>query len=125
MTVWGHLNVSRAWALAPFRLAAEVKVENQAAMVSLGRPGAGEALLESSGFIDVRRVDVPMAWEFPDPDVFARALASTGPGYEAIQNVGEEAFHSAAVELAASTCSRGCHSGHKINVVGYLARKPG
>ena len=24
------------------------------------------------------------AWEFPDPETFARALASTGPAYEAI-----------------------------------------
>ena len=48
LTVWGHLKVSPgAWALAPFRLAAEEKVENQAAMVSLGRPGAGEELLAS------------------------------------------------------------------------------
>ena len=102
-----------AWALAPFRLAAEEKVENQAAMVSLGRPGAGEELLESSGFVDVRRVDVPMAWEFPDPDVFARALASTGPAYEAIQNVGEEAFYVPPSSRLASTCSRGCPSGRR------------
>ena len=80
LTVWGHLKVSPgAWALAPFRLAAADKVENQAAMVSLGRPGAGESLLGACGFIDVERFDVPFAWEFPDPEVFARALASTGP----------------------------------------------
>jgi SAM-dependent methyltransferase len=43
ITVWGHLKVSPgAWALAPLRLAAGEKVGNQAAMVSLGRPGAGE-----------------------------------------------------------------------------------
>jgi SAM-dependent methyltransferase len=125
LTVWGHLKVSPgAWALAPFRLAAEVKVENQAAMVSLGRPGAGEELLESSGFVHVRRVDVPMAWEFPDPDVFARALASTGPAYEAIQNVGEEAFHRAAVELAREHLLEGLPLRAELKVVGYLARKP-
>jgi SAM-dependent methyltransferase len=125
LTVWGHLKVSSgAWALAPLRLAAQEKVENQAAMVSLGRPGAAEVLLESSGFVDIRRVDVPMAWEFPDPDVFARALASTGPGYEAIQNVGEEAFYGSAVELAREHLLEGLPLRAEINVVGCLARKP-
>src|SRR2546430_7277926 len=33
--------------LAPFSLAAAEKVGNQAVMVSLGRPGAGEQLLQS------------------------------------------------------------------------------
>src|SRR5207249_827849 len=98
--------------------------ENQAAMVSLGRPGAGEHLLESCGFAEVQRVDVPFAWEFPDPDAYARALASTGPAYEAIQNVGEEAFHDAAVEQARTQLRDGLPLRAEINVVGYLARKP-
>ena len=69
LTVWGHVKLSPgAWALSPFRLASQDKVDNQAAMVSLGRPGAGESLLESCGFVEVRRVEVPFAWEFADPD---------------------------------------------------------
>jgi SAM-dependent methyltransferase/alkylhydroperoxidase family enzyme len=101
LTVWGHIKVSPgAWALAPFRLAAEEKVDNQAAMVSLGRPGAGESLLETCGFVDTSRVDVPFAWEFADLETFARALASSGPAYEAIQKVGEQAFHDAAADQA-------------------------
>jgi SAM-dependent methyltransferase len=125
LTVWGHLKVSPgAWALSPFRLAAAEKVENQAAMVSLGRPGAGEQLLESCGFVDVERVDVPFAWEFPDPEIYVRALASTGPAYEAIQNVGEEAFRSTALERARQQVRDGVPLRAEINVVGYLARKP-
>jgi SAM-dependent methyltransferase len=125
MTVWGHLKVSPgAWALAPFRLASTEKVDNQAAMVSLGRPGAGEQLLASHGFIDVERVDVPFAWEFADPEVYARGLASTGPAYEAIQNVGEAEFHRAAVEQAQKQRRDGLPLRAEINVVGYLARKP-
>src|SRR6516165_1640898 len=51
ITVWGHIKVSSgAWAFAPFLLAAEPKVQNQANMVALGRPGAGEALLAEVGF---------------------------------------------------------------------------
>ena len=126
ITVWGHLKISPgAWALAPFRLAAADKVDNQAAMVSLGRPGAGEQLLESYGFADIERVDVPFAWEFADPELYARALAATGPAYEAIQNVGEAEFHRAAVEQAREQLRDGLPLRADINVVGYLARKPG
>ena len=125
MTVWGHLKASAGfWALAPFGLAAAEKVGNQAVMVSLGRPGAGEELLRSYGFSDVERLDVPFAWEFADPDLYARALASTGPAYEAIQNVGEAEFHRAAVEQARERLRDGLPLRADINVVGYLARKP-
>jgi SAM-dependent methyltransferase len=125
ITVWGHLKVSPGvWALMPFRLAATAKVDNQAAMVSLGRPGAGEQLLLSHGFADIERVDVPFAWEFADPDVYARALAATGPAYEAIQNVGEAEFHRAAVEQARAELRDGLPLRAELNVVGYLARKP-
>ena len=125
ITVWGHIKVSPgAWALAPFRLAAIEKVGNQAAMVSLGRPGAGEQLLESYGFVDVRRLEVPFAWEFADPLLYARALAATGPAYEAMQNVGEAEFYRAAVEQAQERLRDGLPLRAEINVVGYLARNP-
>jgi SAM-dependent methyltransferase len=125
LSVWGHLKMSPgAWALAPFRLAAASKVENQAAMVSLGRPGVGEDLLTSAGFMDVDRVTLPFAWEFPDPETYARALASSGPAYEAIQNVGEDAFLDAAREQARQQVREGLPLRAEIDVVGYLARKP-
>jgi SAM-dependent methyltransferase len=125
LTVWGHLKVSPgAWALAPFRLASQEKVDNQATMVSLGRPGAGESLLGACGFVDIRRVEVPFAWEFADPEHFARALASTGPAYEAIQHVGQDAFHEAALNQANEQVRDGLPLRADINVVGYLARKP-
>src|SRR5215470_1545183 len=125
ITVWGHLKMSPgAWALAPLRLAAAAKVDNQAAMVSLGRPGAGEQLLQSYGFGDVERMDVPFAWEFADPEVYARALAATGPAFEAIQNVGEAEFRRAAVEEAQAHLRDGLPLRAEIKVVGYLARKP-
>jgi SAM-dependent methyltransferase len=126
ITVWGHLKISPgAWAFAPFRLAAAEKVDNQAMMVSLGRPGAGEQVLESYGFADVERFDVPFALEFADPEVYARALAATGPAYEAIQNVGEAEFHRAAVEQAQGQLRDGLPLRADLKVVGYLARKPG
>jgi SAM-dependent methyltransferase len=125
ITVWGHLKVSPgAWALAPFRLAAAQKVDNQAAMVALGRPGAGEQLLKTYGFLNIERLSVPFAWEFADPELYARALASTGPAYEAIQNVGEDEFHRSAVDQAQAQLLDGLPLRAEINVVGYLACKP-
>jgi SAM-dependent methyltransferase len=125
LTVWGHIKVSPgAWALAPFRLASQEKVDNQAAMVSLGWLGAGESLLESCGFVDIRRVEVPFAWEFADAHLFARALAATGPAHEAIQSIGEEAFHDAAVDQCREQVRDGLPLRAEINVVGYLAHKP-
>jgi SAM-dependent methyltransferase len=125
ITVWGHIKVSPgAWALAPFRLAAEEQVGNQAAMVSLGRPGAGEQLLQEQGFTGIERTAVPFAWDFADPELYARAVASSGPGYMAISNVGEAEFHRAAVEVAGAQLREGLPLRAEINVVGYLARKP-
>jgi SAM-dependent methyltransferase/alkylhydroperoxidase family enzyme len=125
LTVWGHIKASPgAWALRPFTLADEAKVANQAAMVSLGRPGVGEELLTRWGFVDVQRHEIPFAWEFSDPEHFARALASTGPAYEAIQTVGEQEFRRFAVETAAERVREGLPLRAEIKVVGFVARKP-
>ena len=124
ITVWGHIKVSPgAWALAPLRLAAQEKVGNQAAMVSLGRPGAGEELLAARQFTAIERIEVPFALEFADPELYARAIASTGPAYEAIQHVGADAFRRAAVEQATGQLRDGLPLRAEIKVVGYLARK--
>jgi SAM-dependent methyltransferase len=124
LTVWGHIKRSSgAWALAPFTLASPPKVENQAAMVALGRPGAGEDLLTRSGFVGIERIDIPFVWEFADPAAYARALASTGPAYEAIQAVGEDAFTQYATDLARERVREGLPLRAPIAVVGYVARK--
>jgi SAM-dependent methyltransferase/alkylhydroperoxidase family enzyme len=125
ITVWGHIKVSPgAWAFAPFNLAAEPKVQNQAAMVALGRPGAGETLLEESGFVNIERIEVPFVFEFSDPETYARALASTGPAFEAIQAVGEQSFKESAIQLAREKVREGLPLRAPIALVGYLATKP-
>ncbi|MGD0936595.1 MAG: hypothetical protein ABR922_18725, partial [Streptosporangiaceae bacterium] len=70
------------------------------------------------------RLEVPFAWEFADPELYARALAATGPAYEAIQNVGEAEFYRAAVEQAEGQLRDRLPLRADIHVVGYLARKP-
>jgi SAM-dependent methyltransferase len=125
LTVWGHIKASPgAWALAPFRMAAPPQVENQAAMVALGRPGVGEEFLSQHGFIDIERIDIPFAWDFTDPALFARALAATGPAYEAMQNVGEDEFIREATELARAHLRDGLTLRAQIKVEGFVARKP-
>jgi len=115
-----------SWSLgaAPFGLAAAEKAGHQAEMVSPGRPGAGEQLLESDAFAGIERVDVPFAWESADSQLYARALACAGPACQAIQNVGEAEFHRAAVEQARGQLRDSLPVRADINVVGYLARKP-
>jgi SAM-dependent methyltransferase len=125
ITVWGHIKRSPgAWALAPFRLADAGRVANQAAMVSLGRPGVGEEVLGAHGFREIERVDLPFAWEFSDPALYARALASTGPAYEAILQVGEAAFLTAAEAEAAARVRDGLPLRALIALVGFFARTP-
>jgi SAM-dependent methyltransferase/alkylhydroperoxidase family enzyme len=125
LTVWGHIKVSPgAWALAPFSLAAEPKVQNQAAMVALGRPGAGETLLADIGFTHIERIDVPFVFEFADPEAYARAIATTGPAFEAIQAVGEAAFLASATETAREHVREGLPLRASVALVGYLAAKP-
>jgi SAM-dependent methyltransferase/alkylhydroperoxidase family enzyme len=125
LTVWGHLKPAPgSWALAPFRLAAPSKVSNQAAMVSLGRPGVGEALLAEHGFVDIERIDVPFVWEFPDPAAYARAIATTGPAHEAIANVGADRFLAVALEAAERRVRDGLPLRAELPVVGYVARRP-
>ena len=124
LTVWGHIKASPgAWALAPFSLAATPKVENQAAMVALGRPGAGETFLQDAGLTDVVRIDIPFVFEFADPELYARALASTGPAFEAMEAVGEAAFLRAAADLAREKVRAGLPLRAPVAVVGYIARK--
>lgn len=125
VTTWGHVKASPGlWALSPLTLAADEKVRAQAEMKSLGRPGVGEEILAEAGFVTVRRHRVPFAWEFPDAETFARMLAATGPGYEAIQTVGEAEFHRRCVDVAAARVRAGLPLRAEIDCVGFTARVP-
>jgi hypothetical protein len=93
-------------------------------MVALGRPGVGEDLLTRSGFEDVERLDLTFVFEFADPGLYARALASTGPAFEAIEAVGEAAFSAYASNLAQEHVRDGLPLRAAIALVGYVARKP-
>lgn len=124
-TCWGNVGKSEgAWMMAPFLWATEEKIGHQADMVSLGRPGVGEAFLAERGFEVGERFEVPFAFEYSDPETYARGLAATGPAYEAIQSIGEEEFLARAAELARSYVRDGLPLRGRIQLFGYIGTKP-
>ncbi len=125
MTVWGDVGKSPgAWVFAPFRWAGSTRVEHQAKMVSLGRPGVGEAFLETAGFDVQQRFVVPFFMEYTDPAAFARGLAASGPAFEAIQAIGEAEFLRRAAELAEEHVRPGLPLRGEIELFGYIGVKP-
>jgi len=124
MTCWGNVGKSPgAWMMVPFRWATDAKVQHQADMVTLGRPGVGEAFLADRGFDVVARFEVPFAWEFPDPPGFARTLASMGPAYESIQSIGEDEFVARCTEVAEEQMRDGVPLRGQLQVFGYIGTK--
>ncbi len=124
ITVWGNVGKSPgAWMMAPFLWATDEKIQHQADMVSLGRPGIGEAFLDEHGFDVAPRFEVPFVFEFADPQTYARGIASTGPAYEAIQSIGEEEFIDRATELAAARVRDGLALRGEIQLFGYIGTK--
>ncbi|MEY2522095.1 MAG: hypothetical protein QOJ66_660 [Ilumatobacteraceae bacterium] len=125
MTVWGDIGKSPgAWMFLPFHWAAEAKVDNQAQMVSLGRPGVGEAFLAHGGFEPQERFVVPFFMEYADPDAYARGIASSGPAFESIQNIGEVEFHERATALAVEHVRQGLPLRGEMQLFGYIGIKP-
>ena len=107
----------------PFRWADDTKVDNQAQMVSLGRPGVGEQFLAEAGFEPEERFVVPFCMEYADPESYARGLASTGPAFESIQNIGEEEFLQRATALAREHTDSGVPLRGEIELFGYIGIK--
>jgi hypothetical protein len=65
--------------------------DNTGAMLNIGRPGVAEQLMADAGLLPGERSRIKLHWEFPDPELAARAIASVGPAYLAIQHIGETA----------------------------------
>lgn len=124
MTVWGNVGKSPgAWMFVPFLWAEEDKIDNQAQMVSLGRPGVGEEFLRDAGFEPDERFVVPFCMEYADPEAYARGIASAGPSYEAIQNIGEAEFLERAAALASEHVEPGVPLRGDIELFGYVGTK--
>lgn len=101
ITFWGEMAQSEGGPLfAPFRLATAPQVDRQSDMVALKRPGVAAAFLSSAGLAPGELFDVPFVLEFADAEHYARGLASTGPGYEAVAAAGAEEFREACLRAA-------------------------
>ena len=81
--------------------------QNTGSLVSVGLPGVAEQLMVDAGLAPGSRTSLRLHWEFPDAEFAARALASVGPAYLAIQHLGEEAFMASVREAAADLCIEG------------------
>ena len=122
LTVWGHIKASPgAWALSAVHAwPAGRRSRTRRRWWRWAVPAPARSCSTRCGFVDVARVEVPFVWEFADPETYARALASTGPAYEAIQTVGEEAFPRVRRRAGASERVRdGLPLRAEIDVVGY------
>jgi hypothetical protein len=71
------------------------------------------------------RTSVRLHWEFPDIDIAARALAATGPGYLAIQHIGEDAFIASARQAAAALYVEGLGVRAEVEVQCLIGVVPG
>ena len=124
MTVWGNVGKSPGgWMMAPFLWATEQKIQHQADMVALGRPGVGEAFLSERGFDVEDRFEISFVIECADPELYARGLAASGPAFESIQSIGEAEFHTRAVALARDFVHEGLPLRGVIQLFGYIGTK--
>jgi SAM-dependent methyltransferase len=103
ISFWGHQKKMPAYPLfAVLGQTSQGERDNTGSMVRIGLPGVAEQLMRDAGLAPGTRTSVRLHWEFPDIDLAARALASSGPGYLAIQHLGEEPFMASARAAAAS-----------------------
>jgi SAM-dependent methyltransferase len=102
VSFWGNQRRMEAYPLfAVLGQTSQTERDNTGAMVNIGRPGIAEQLMTEARLVPGTRTSLRLHWEFPDVELAARALASAGPAYLAIQHVGEEAFMASARQAAA------------------------
>lgn len=124
LTFWGDMAASPGGRLlAPFRLATEEQVAHQSAMVGLKRPGVAAQFLSDAGLRPGELFEVPFVLEFANPEHYERALASSGPAYEAIRTAGEEAFHQACQAAVQPFLRDGLPIRGEIKLLGIIGEK--
>lgn len=94
-------------------------------MVALKHPGAAAAFLAQAGLLPGEVFRVPSVMEFADAEHYARAMAATGPGHEAIGVAGEAAFHDACLSAAVPFVREGLPIRAELVLLGVLGRAPG
>jgi SAM-dependent methyltransferase len=97
LSFWGNAKKMTAY---PFlKLLGRVSEHDSAhakEMANIAGDGVAEQMMRNAGLVPGQRWTKPVPLEYPDPELAARAIASGGPAYLAIQTMGEEAFLDAA-----------------------------
>ena len=126
LSFWGAQRRMEAFPLfAVMGQTSEAERANTGAMIQIGRPGVAEQLMADAGLEPGERTSVRLHWEFPDPDLAARALASIGPAFLAIQHIGEAAFEAAMREAAAGLFVEGIGVRAEVEVQFLVGVAPG
>lgn len=125
ITFWGEMAASEGGALfSPFRLATPPQIGHQSEMVGLKRPGVARQFLLDAGLVPGEVFEVPFVLEFADAEHFARALAATGPGYEAVTAAGPDVFHEACLAAAAPYVREGLPIRATLQLLGIVGVAP-
>ncbi|HEY5866016.1 MAG TPA: class I SAM-dependent methyltransferase [Candidatus Tectomicrobia bacterium] len=102
LSFWGNQRRMEAYPLfAVLGQTTQAERDHTGAMVNIGRPDVAEQLMTAAGLLPGPRTSLRLHWEFPDIELAARALASIGPAYLAMQYIGEEAFMASVRQAAA------------------------
>jgi len=126
LSFWGAQRRMEAFPLfAVMGQTSEAERANTGSMIQIGRPGVAEQLMADVGLEPGERTSVRLHWEFPDPDLAARALASVGPAFLAIQHIGEAAFEASAREAAAGLFVEGIGVRAEVEVQFLVGVAPG
>ena len=124
VTCWGNVGKSPgSWVFAPLLWADDARVQHQAEMVVLGRPGVGEAFLADAGFDVDERIELRFVIEYADPDIYARAVAAAGPAYEVLEGMSEDDFLARAREHVAGLVREGLPLRGEIQEFLYVGTK--
>jgi SAM-dependent methyltransferase len=97
ISFWGNAKKMAAYPLLKlFGNVSEHDSAHAKEMSNIAWEGVAEKMMVDAGLTPGQRWTKSVPLEFPDRDLTARAFASTGPAYLAIQTIGEEAFLDAA-----------------------------
>jgi SAM-dependent methyltransferase len=126
LSFWGNQRRMAAYPLfAVLGQTSQTERDNTGAMVNIGRPGVAEQLMTKAGLEPGTRTSLRLYWEFPDIELTAQALASTGPAYLAMQHLGEEAFMASAREAAAGLYVEGVGVRAEVELQCLIGLVPG
>lgn len=126
LSFWGHQRQMEAFPLfAVLGQTSQGERENTGNMVSIGRPHVAEELMQAAGLEPGTRSHIKFCWEFPNIELAARALASTGPAHLAMQNIGEAAFMSSARDAASGLYVEGVGVRAEVEVQFLVGKVPG